>query len=242
MALRRGAAHRRGDAPAGAPRDGHVRARSPEPERRAAAARRAVEVRLQEHQVDRPDPPRRDAAADHLEPAGARRVRLLLEREPGRRPSALEPEDASGASASSGAARRCRSTATPTRWRRSTRAWTCGRTSEHAAPGWLQLAVVLAAAAPAAQLGWRAYHGALGAEPIETLTHATGGWALRLLLASLAVTPLRRAFGLAALAPLRRTLGLLPSPTRACTSPSTSSSTGASTGAPSSRTSRSAPT
>jgi sulfoxide reductase heme-binding subunit YedZ len=75
-------------------------------------------------------------------------------------------------------------------------------------PRAVQIAVVLAAAVPAAHLGWRAYHGALGAEPIETLTHATGGWALRLLLASLAVTPLRRAFGLAALAPLRRTLGL----------------------------------
>jgi sulfoxide reductase heme-binding subunit YedZ len=75
-------------------------------------------------------------------------------------------------------------------------------------PRALQTAAVLAAAAPAAELGWRALRGSLGAEPIEALTHATGGWALRLLLASLAVTPLRRALGVAALAPLRRTLGL----------------------------------
>lgn len=61
---------------------------------------------------------------------------------------------------------------------------------------------------PAAHLGWRALRGTLGAEPVETLTHATGIWALRLLLASLAVTPLRRTLSLAALAPLRRSLGL----------------------------------
>ena len=40
------------------------------------------------------------------------------------------PEDASAASASSSAARRCRSTATATRWRRSTRAWTCASTTD----------------------------------------------------------------------------------------------------------------
>ncbi len=49
----------------------------------------------------------------------------------------------------------------------------------------------------------------LGAEPIETLTHVSGEWALRLLLASLAVSPLRRLTGWSALAPCRRTLGLL---------------------------------
>jgi sulfoxide reductase catalytic subunit YedY len=32
----------------------------------------------------------------------------------------------------------------------------------------------------------------LGANPVETITHATGQWALRLLLATLAITPLRR--------------------------------------------------
>jgi sulfoxide reductase heme-binding subunit YedZ len=67
---------------------------------------------------------------------------------------------------------------------------------------------VLAAATPAALLALFAARGELGAEPVETLTHETGEWALRLLLASLAVTPARRAFALPWLAPLRRTLGL----------------------------------
>jgi sulfoxide reductase heme-binding subunit YedZ len=49
----------------------------------------------------------------------------------------------------------------------------------------------------------------LGANPIEAITHETGQWGLRLLLATLAVTPLRRWLGWAWLAPYRRTLGLL---------------------------------
>ena len=48
----------------------------------------------------------------------------------------------------------------------------------------------------------------LGANPVEDITHTTGEWALRLLLLSLTITPLRRIFGLTGLAPLRRTLGL----------------------------------
>lgn len=61
---------------------------------------------------------------------------------------------------------------------------------------------------PAAQLilGWRA--GSLGANPVETITHATGAWTLRLLLITLAVTPLRRYTGLHWLVRLRRMLGL----------------------------------
>ena len=55
-------------------------------------------------------------------------------------------------------------------------------------------------------LGWRA--NTLGANPIETLTHATGEWALRLLLITLVVTPLRRLSGLHWLLRLRRMLGL----------------------------------
>ncbi|MCQ8895317.1 sulfoxide reductase heme-binding subunit YedZ [Limnobacter humi] len=48
----------------------------------------------------------------------------------------------------------------------------------------------------------------LGANPVETLEHETGSWALILLLASLAVTPLRQWTGWGFVAPLRRTLGL----------------------------------
>ena len=63
-----------------------------------------------------------------------------------------------------------------------------------------------------APLGWLALgaaRGGLGANPVETITHVTGGWALRLLLATLAITPLRRFAGLAFVAPWRRSLGLL---------------------------------
>ena len=63
--------------------------------------------------------------------------------------------------------------------------------------------------APLAQLAVRALRDDLGADPIKTVTHATGLWTLRFLLATLAVTPLRKAFGWAQLAPYRRTLGLL---------------------------------
>lgn len=49
----------------------------------------------------------------------------------------------------------------------------------------------------------------LGANPIEEITHTTGDTALRLLLLTLAVTPLRRLLGWSWAAPLRRTFGLL---------------------------------
>jgi sulfoxide reductase heme-binding subunit YedZ len=69
--------------------------------------------------------------------------------------------------------------------------------------------VIGVAALPALHLAWRAATDALGANPIEEVTHETGETALRLLLASLAVTPLRRGLGWSWLAPYRRTLGLL---------------------------------
>jgi sulfoxide reductase heme-binding subunit YedZ len=47
-----------------------------------------------------------------------------------------------------------------------------------------------------------------GADPIEDLTRTTGQWAIRFLLVSLAITPLRRLSGWRFLAPLRRTFGL----------------------------------
>ncbi|WP_310572126.1 protein-methionine-sulfoxide reductase heme-binding subunit MsrQ [Gemmatimonas sp.] len=48
----------------------------------------------------------------------------------------------------------------------------------------------------------------LGAEPIEELEHASGKWALRLLAASLAVTPLMRLTGWGWMVAQRRFLGL----------------------------------
>ena len=70
-------------------------------------------------------------------------------------------------------------------------------------------ALVALALIPLAGLAVGALRGDLGANPVETVAHATGGWTLRLLLATLAVTPLRRILGRPGLAPYRRTLGLL---------------------------------
>ncbi|RKT46465.1 sulfoxide reductase heme-binding subunit YedZ [Thiocapsa rosea] len=54
----------------------------------------------------------------------------------------------------------------------------------------------------------RGASGALGPNPVEAITHFTGDWALRLLLVTLAVTPLRRLTGQAWLVRFRRMLGL----------------------------------
>ena len=51
--------------------------------------------------------------------------------------------------------------------------------------------------------------GSLGADPPEKILNETGEWALRTLILSLAITPVRRWTGLSGLAPHRRTFGLL---------------------------------
>ena len=61
---------------------------------------------------------------------------------------------------------------------------------------------------PFGQLLYRAYTNDLGANPIETITRFTGSWSLFILLASLAVTPLRRITGWNELIRYRRMLGL----------------------------------
>lgn len=55
-------------------------------------------------------------------------------------------------------------------------------------------------------LGVRA--GTLGADPVEAITHNTGIWSLRLLLLTLAITPVKRWTGWLWLMRLRRTLAL----------------------------------
>ena len=74
---------------------------------------------------------------------------------------------------------------------------------------WVHGALVALGLAPLGALVVGALRGELGANPVETVTHVTGEWTLRLLLATLAVTPLRRLLGRPGLAPYRRTLGLL---------------------------------
>lgn len=61
---------------------------------------------------------------------------------------------------------------------------------------------------PLALLLWDGFHDALGANPIETITHRTGDWALRLLLVTLAVSPARRLLSWGWALRLRRMLGL----------------------------------
>jgi sulfoxide reductase heme-binding subunit YedZ len=61
---------------------------------------------------------------------------------------------------------------------------------------------------PAALLVWRGFHFSLGPNPVETITHGTGDWTLRLLLTTLAITPLRKLTGIPELIRFRRMLGL----------------------------------
>ena len=69
-------------------------------------------------------------------------------------------------------------------------------------------AVFVASLAPALWLAFRAYTGRLSANPIEDLTLTTGIWALRMLVITLAITPLRRLTGWNRLVQYRRMLGL----------------------------------
>jgi methionine sulfoxide reductase heme-binding subunit len=55
-----------------------------------------------------------------------------------------------------------------------------------------KVAVFTASLLPAALLVWRLLNNDLGVNPVETITHSTGDWALRFLLISLAVTPARK--------------------------------------------------
>jgi sulfoxide reductase heme-binding subunit YedZ len=73
---------------------------------------------------------------------------------------------------------------------------------------WLKPALFITCLVPFAQLALNAYAGDLGANPIETITRFTGSWALIMLIASLAVTPLRRITGRNELIKIRRPLGL----------------------------------
>jgi sulfoxide reductase heme-binding subunit YedZ len=72
------------------------------------------------------------------------------------------------------------------------------------------LKVVLFAAAlvPAVWLVWGVFHDELGPNPVETITHGTGDWALRFLLLTLAVTPARKLLNMPKLIRFRRMFGL----------------------------------
>ena len=61
---------------------------------------------------------------------------------------------------------------------------------------------------PLARLAWGLSAGDLGPNPVETLQHKTGIWALNFLGFTLCITPLRQLTGQASLLRLRRMLGL----------------------------------
>ena len=73
---------------------------------------------------------------------------------------------------------------------------------------WLKSLIFILCSIPAGQLAYQAWTGDLGVNPIEFITRFTGSWALIILIASLAVTPLRRMTGWNELVKFRRMLGL----------------------------------
>ena len=71
-----------------------------------------------------------------------------------------------------------------------------------------KVVMFLACLGPLARLGWKAYNGLLGANPIEVITHSTGDWTLIFLCVTLAVSPLRMLTKQYWLIRFRRMLGL----------------------------------
>jgi sulfoxide reductase heme-binding subunit YedZ len=69
-------------------------------------------------------------------------------------------------------------------------------------------ALFIAALSPGLWLAYRASSGRLSVNPIEDITLTTGIWALRFLLISLAITPIRRITGWQRVIQYRRMLGL----------------------------------
>jgi methionine sulfoxide reductase heme-binding subunit len=66
----------------------------------------------------------------------------------------------------------------------------------------------VAALLPVAWLAWGIFRGTLGANPAETIQLQTGRWALKFLVLTLAVTPVRRLTGWNIVIQYRRMLGL----------------------------------
>ncbi len=73
---------------------------------------------------------------------------------------------------------------------------------------WIKPVIFLACLGPLGWVAWKAFHGMLGANPIEVITHATGDWTLTFLLVTLSITPLRKLTRQYWLIGLRRMFGL----------------------------------
>lgn len=72
----------------------------------------------------------------------------------------------------------------------------------------IKVALFIACLMPVAGLVYGSLTGTLGADPVEAMTHKTGLWALRLLLATLAISTVRKLTGWSWLLRLRRTIAL----------------------------------
>jgi sulfoxide reductase heme-binding subunit YedZ len=68
--------------------------------------------------------------------------------------------------------------------------------------------IFLALLTPALLLGWAYWQETLGANPLEAIIRNLGDWALRILLLTLLISPLRRITGWGKLLRLRRMIGL----------------------------------
>lgn len=68
--------------------------------------------------------------------------------------------------------------------------------------------VFLAGVVPLGRLAWKAYHSALGANPIQVITWSTGTWTLVFLMVTLSVTPIRELTKQYWLIQYRRMMGL----------------------------------
>jgi len=73
---------------------------------------------------------------------------------------------------------------------------------------WTKVVVFLICLAPAAWLARNAWMGDLTVNPLEYITHFTGDWAIRILCATLAITPLRKLLRQPDLIRFRRMFGL----------------------------------
>ncbi len=73
---------------------------------------------------------------------------------------------------------------------------------------WNKIVLFVVCLLPAWWLAWRAWSGELTANPIEYITHFTGDWAIRFIVFTLAVTPLRKLLHAPGLIRYRRMIGL----------------------------------
>ncbi len=73
----------------------------------------------------------------------------------------------------------------------------------------IKIPLLLIFLSPLVITAWQFYNDTLSANPIEEITHITGEWALRLLLITLAISPIRKLLRINRLIHLRRLFGVL---------------------------------